>query len=274
MGADVTELARAGGVTVRSFVCRAGPSTAPFDEQHGGHVVALVLAGSFRYRTSPGDATLVPGAALLGNPGQPYRCSHEYCQGDRCLSFELTPALLASVAADAGAAVDRFVLPALPAGALPASLVASARVAAAGADPFAVQSAAVTLAAHAFRTRPGRAPPPSRTDAVRASEAARLLDRSSGEALSLEQVAAKFDTSPYHFHRTFRAALGITPHQYLVQARLRRAARLLATTELPVTDIAFSCGFGDLTHFIRTFRADAGASPGRWRAAHRGGQRP
>ncbi|HEX9602943.1 MAG TPA: helix-turn-helix domain-containing protein [Myxococcales bacterium] len=52
-----------------------------------------------------------------------------------------------------------------------------------------------------------------------------------------------------------------TPHQYLVGARLRRAARLLLTTSLPVTEVALEAGFGDLSNFIRTFRRAAGRSP-------------
>jgi AraC-like DNA-binding protein len=59
--------------------------------------------------------------------------------------------------------------------------------------------------------------------------------------------------------------LGVTPHQYLVAARLRRAARLLADPERPVTEVAFEAGFGDLSHFVRTFRRATGVSPGRFR---------
>jgi AraC-like DNA-binding protein len=62
----------------------------------------------------------------------------------------------------------------------------------------------------------------------------------------------------------------VTPHQYLVRARLRRAARLLADAERPITDIAYDVGFGDLSNFVRTFHRAAGVSPRGFRKASRG----
>jgi len=64
--------------------------------------------------------------------------------------------------------------------------------------------------------------------------------------------------------------VGVTPHQYLVRARLRRAARLLAADARPITDVAFDAGFGDLSNFVRSFRRAAGVSPRRFRQAARG----
>ena len=62
----------------------------------------------------------------------------------------------------------------------------------------------------------------------------------------------------------------MTPHQYLVRARLRRAARLLADDERPITDVAYDVGFGDLSNFVRTFHRAAGVSPRGFRKAARG----
>jgi AraC-like DNA-binding protein len=73
--------------------------------------------------------------------------------------------------------------------------------------------------------------------------------------------------SPYHFLRSFRAVTGVTPHQWLLRARLRDAADKLASTKLPVTDIALDVGFDDLSNFTRTFRAEFGASPREYRLA-------
>ncbi|HTJ83711.1 MAG TPA: AraC family transcriptional regulator, partial [Polyangiaceae bacterium] len=64
--------------------------------------------------------------------------------------------------------------------------------------------------------------------------------------------------------------LGVTPHQYLVRARLRRAARLLAAGELAITDVALEVGFADLSNFVRTFGRAAGVSPRRFRRMARG----
>ena len=62
----------------------------------------------------------------------------------------------------------------------------------------------------------------------------------------------------------------MTPHQYLIRSRLRRAARLLADATRPIGEIAFDVGFGDLSNFVRTFHRAAGVSPRRFRQAARG----
>jgi AraC-like DNA-binding protein len=61
--------------------------------------------------------------------------------------------------------------------------------------------------------------------------------------------------------RVFRAAVGTTPHQYLLGARLRRAAALLLDTSHSVTRIAYDVGFEDLSNFVRTFHREVGCSP-------------
>ena len=68
----------------------------------------------------------------------------------------------------------------------------------------------------------------------------------------------------------FARVLGVTPHQYLVRARLRRAARLLAEADRPITEVAFDAGFGDFSNFVRTFRRAADVSPRSFRRASRG----
>jgi len=62
----------------------------------------------------------------------------------------------------------------------------------------------------------------------------------------------------------------VTPHQYLVRSRLRRAARLLAEPDRAVTDIAMDVGFNDLSNFVRTFHRAAGVSPRGFRKAAQG----
>ncbi len=52
-----------------------------------------------------------------------------------------------------------------------------------------------------------------------------------------------------------------------MRSRLRRAARCLAEGDAPITDVAFDCGFADLSNFVRSFRRAAGVSP---RAFRRG----
>ena len=56
------------------------------------------------------------------------------------------------------------------------------------------------------------------------------IDANSHRQINLEDAAAQAGISPFHFLRLFSEVLGVTPHQYLVRSRLRRAARRLAET--------------------------------------------
>jgi len=59
----------------------------------------------------------------------------------------------------------------------------------------------------------------------------------------------------------------VTPHQWLLRARLQAAAGKLALTTAPVTEIALDVGFEDLSNFTRTFHAEFGSSPRQYRLA-------
>jgi len=84
-------------------------------------------------------------------------------------------------------------------------------------------------------------------------------------ALVVVRLAEHAGLSPYHFLRTFERATGVTPHQYVLRARLRHAAQALADASDKVVDIAFACGFADLSNFNRAFRAEFGVAPRAYR---------
>jgi AraC family transcriptional regulator len=267
---ETRELQRTPSVFVAHHRCDAGPSARPFDEEHARMSVGLVLAGAFRYRTRSGTASLGPGSALLGNAGAGYVCSHELGTGDCCIGYSIAAAVVAEVAAGLGAP-DHFQRPALPP--VPATAGAFARaVAAAHGEPAApsVEEAAYDLVAAALALgldAPRAAPAVTLRDERRAADAMRWLDEHAGDDVGLDDAAAAVGVGAFHFLRTFRRVVGVTPHQYLVAARLRRAAGLLLGSDRPVTDIAYDAGFGDLSNFIRTFRRATGASPRAFRAA-------
>jgi transcriptional regulator GlxA family with amidase domain len=76
--------------------------------------------------------------------------------------------------------------------------------------------------------------------------------------------------------RTFRAFERCTPGEYLIAARLRRAAELLSDARLPLAEVALASGFADQSHLGRRFRSGYGVTPGEYRrrtARHATGRR-
>jgi transcriptional regulator GlxA family with amidase domain len=113
--------------------------------------------------------------------------------------------------------------------------------------------------------RPPTALAPSSRDQKRISLALRQIEDHCDEALDLDTLASVACMSKYHFLRCFRRIVGVTPHQFLMTSRLRRAAVTLRTTDQSVSAIAFDCGFGDLSTFNAQFRQTFGATPGAFR---------
>ena len=85
--------------------------------------------------------------------------------------------------------------------------------------------------------------------------------------ISLDEMAAAADMSPQYFCTFFKQMTDKTPFAYVNAYRIERACRKLLGSDSSVTDIAYSCGFNDLSYFIKTFKAEKGMTP---RAFRRG----
>jgi len=264
-----TTILHHGPITVFDHRCCIGTEETPFVEVHGGFEVAYVRSGSFGYRARGRIYELVAGSLLAGHPGDEYVCTHDHVIGDECLSFRFSPAVAESL----GARPEVWRAGAVPP--LPALMVVGelAQAAIAGRTDIAVDEVGMLLAHRftALTTGSGaRAPEPDARQRRRSVDAALWIDAHSHEAIDLARAADEAGVSPFHFLRQFAAVLGVTPHQYLVRSRLRRAARLLAEDDRAITDVAYDVGFGDLSNFVRTFHRAAGVSPRRFRGAGKG----
>ena len=88
------------------------------------------------------------------------------------------------------------------------------------------------------------------------------------ETLDLEEVAKMFGMGYSFFRRRFRACTGLSPLAYQHSLRLRRALRLLKSSDAPISEIADSIGFQSQAYFARFFRKETGLSPTAYRARH------
>lgn len=103
-------------------------------------------------------------------------------------------------------------------------------------------------------------------ESVAVRRARSLIDAHAEEQVTLERLAAESRLSRTQLVRSFRRALGITPHQYLLHVRVARA-RILLVRGMSVTDAAVAVGFFDQSHFHRCFVRLVGETPGRYREA-------
>jgi AraC-like DNA-binding protein len=83
--------------------------------------------------------------------------------------------------------------------------------------------------------------------------------------LTLDRVARAACLSSFHFHRSFRAAFGETPRDYVTRRRLERARELLRQGHLPVTEVCLAVGFESLGSFSAAFHRRFGRPPSRSR---------
>jgi transcriptional regulator GlxA family with amidase domain len=91
-----------------------------------------------------------------------------------------------------------------------------------------------------------------------------LLEHLDGD-ISILEVARACDLSRGYFTRAFRETTGTTPYRWLLGERIARARDLLRTTNIPLSELAISCGFADQSHFTRVFTSMVGTTPGHWR---------
>ena len=216
---------------------------------------------------------MTPGSLLLGNDGESFECSHEYGSGDRCLSFSYAPEYFEGIAADAGV---RGRAPIFTARRVPplrelSPVIARAISTLAASPRVSWEEIGLDLALRAIQLTRAIPRDSGSAPAGAVARVTQLLRRIEGEPdaeLTLAGMARDARLSHWHFLRTFERLSGVTPHQYLLRARLRLAAARLAADPDRVIDIALACGFGDVSTFNRAFRAEFGVTPRIWRACN------
>jgi len=260
-------LASGPGWRVDDVICSAAPHDRPFEEQHELICVAAVIRGTFQYRTPNGRATLAPGALMLGNPGACFECGHEHGAGDRCLSFHFDPEYFEEVVASVpGARHLTFTTPRLPPSDALLPVISAAEVAD---DAIEFEETALRVVGAAVVAQCGAAEAVCPRHERRITEILRWIEAEPDEPVTLAGLARRAAMSRYHFLRTFRAVSGMTPYQFLLAQRMRRAAARLRQTTDPISAIAYEAGFNDLSTFNRRFRRIMSITPGAWRNRRR-----
>lgn len=248
---------------------------------HEGYALGVIEDGALRFRYLGRDHVAVPGAVNLVAPGETHdgRGAGGAGGGDGAgwayRMFYLAPDLVRLAGEEAG--LPHGALPDFASGVLDDPALARG-IAALHRDMERAGPCMPTLAQetrlsavlarwitrHAAQHAPAARPPRAGGEPAGVRRAREYLDAHCADDVRLADLAGVACLSPFHLARAFAAAVGLPPHAYLVQARVRRARDLLAAGAAP-SDAALAAGFADQSHLTRAFRAQVGVTPARFR---------
>lgn len=132
-------------------------------------------------------------------------------------------------------------------------------------NPLEIESRFIATLAQLIRqygeVRPVERPFSQEREAVH--RAKQYLEENYAQRISLSDLAEQVALSPYHLLRVFHAEVGLPPHTYLQDVRIRRAQRLIELGQ-PLIDAALAVGFSSQSHLTRRFKQIVGVTPGQY----------
>ena len=130
------------------------------------------------------------------------------------------------------------------------------------------QMVAVHLArAHSVQSGPAAAPAALTVPHQRMRHLIEFIEANLHDHLTLDVMATQVGISPLYLARAFKAAVGQSPHQYVLMRRIERAKELLRNTDMPIVDVALSVGFSSQSHLSHWMIRQTGVSPAAYRRA-------
>jgi AraC family transcriptional regulator len=234
----------------------------PYDMVAPAFTVSFVDDGTFDLESGGGRWRLAEGDAFLRHPGMRYRASFEGAGfNDTCLT--LTYLTAEDDRFDAARTWERAARPVLPVSNRLRYLRWGLKRALETETPMFIEQCAVEV----FRPHEESGAPLFREHkfnwyAERVHAAREKLETELDHPHTISGLARSVGMSMFHFTRVFTELVGRPPHRHLAEARLR-AARAMLLSGRSVTETCFACGFGNLSHFSRSFARRYGVAPSR-----------
>lgn len=122
---------------------------------------------------------------------------------------------------------------------------------------FLVHAALLAISEKGMRVQPSRK---TRGNEL-SKKALRIINERFSDNITLPSLAEELSVSPQYLSTVFKKNVGISFIEHLNNVRLRRASKLLLETQENITRISEMCGYRDLSHFLRCFKASFGSSP-------------
>ena len=247
------------------------------NEGRAGYTLVFLFAGELDYTTELTKGQLPPGSFFLLNPATP---SKYFSRDANSLVLEIAPALMVdcalrtrlagtthNVILRAGESLIDSTLSRLA-----EDLAREMTVAEMGHEAV-IAALVEQVVVHLLRKYSVL----RRTDTLELSRvgpvdrrirrAVELMLAQLDQELTLKDMAAASYLSPFHFARLFKKLTGTSPHAYLATLRITAAQKLLAETDLSVTEISIRVGYSSPRHFSKGFRQATGVTPRAFRAS-------
>jgi AraC-like DNA-binding protein len=234
---------------------------------HDYYVVGCIERGVQAYRYRGARHLTAAGQIFLVHPGEPHTGEAATAAGYVYRTVYPRVSLMQQMARELG---SRTTLPFFKSAvirdeALAASWARFHRAVAQHAPALAIESHLVLTLAELIARHGEKPAGPTRVPTERAltRNIREYIDAHFATDISLSQLAAAFDRSPYHLARAFSKDVGLPPHCYLHTVRVRRARELLDAAA-PIAEVSLAVGYADQSHFTRRFKRLLGITPAQY----------
>jgi AraC-like DNA-binding protein/quercetin dioxygenase-like cupin family protein len=233
---------------------------------HDQFGIGVIVSGAQRSWSGVGQVSASAGDVIMVNPGEMHDGVPLDSNGRRWHMIYIDPALVARELKEETTRPVEIVHP-VAQDPLLAHLFARlfACLTAASSEPLA-RDERLLLSLMRIVRRHGMERPSASGPSPSVAKAIQRLDSAPETPVSLAELAALSGVSRFQLLRAFAREVGITPHAYLVQRRVRLARQLLAKGQTPV-QAAMQAGFADQSHLTRAFVRQIGVTPSRYQTA-------
>lgn len=265
-------------IVVHDYTCRHSAGGASVEEESDSNGIVLMRHGAFSKHFGKKKITADVNQAVFFTKNSVYRVSHPSDCGDRGTTFSVRPNILNDIVRELDATVDehpdtpfQFVTGPCSSEIFWRHREFVRRLENADSEPLetlwvdvtGLQIVADVLDAAFDRVgrKTNRRSSTSDDHSERTEAAKTYLASRIGETVTLEDVAAAVNSSPYNFARIFHQQTGLPVHRYLTLLRLRAALELIADPGIDLTELALDLGFSSHSHFTDVFRREFGETP-------------
>jgi AraC-like DNA-binding protein len=232
--------------------------------QHDAFVVAVTESGGSEFRSRGRSDEARESVLLVFNPAEPHSGRMGWSKNWRYRSLYLTQPAIDAVTADLGVARPAYFMRNVLGDAdLIAAFARLHRSLDAGHDPLEERELLVASFGQLFARHGDGAraiPTAPRDEAALSRVAKRMATQHAQSGLSLNEMGLWVDMTPFQLIHLFKRTLGLTPHAYLTQLRLKAAIRQLKAGA-PIADAALASGFYDQSALTRHFKRSFGITP-------------